>query len=325
MSARLALIGTGGTIASTAATAQDLTDYQVTQGIASMLAAVPGAGKLADIRCEQLCNTDSRAMRQAQVLRLARRVLQCARAGDIDGIVITHGTDTLEETAFALHLLVRTPLPVVLVGAMRPASALSADGPLNLYNALLVARDPASRDRGVLIAMDERIVAARWAHKLDTTQVAAFGGDNRGVIGSVRDGTVRYVARPEPSAAAAFDPTGLRRLPAVDIIIDYQDAPLHPYRSAIAAGTRGIIVAGVGNGNLTRAAERGCALARRHGLPCVRASRVPNGPVVAKPADEPTGLVAAQTLNPLQARIVLQLAIAGGWDTARIRQAMQEI
>ncbi|MGB6008794.1 asparaginase [Castellaniella sp.] len=310
---RLLLIGTGGTIAATA-DAHRLTDYQVTEGITAMLAAIPGASGLADIRCEQLFNVDSRALRTAQVLQLARRVQQAVHDDAVDGVVITHGTDSLEETAFLLHLTVRTPKPVVLAGAMRPASAPSADGPLNLINALLAARDPSSHGRGILIVMNDRILAARQAAKGHTTRVDAFGSDGLGVLGAVCDGQVRYQQHPDPLTAPALPLSGLRSLPAVDIIHDYQDAPLHAYQAAIQAGVRGIVVAGMGNGSLSPAAERGCAQARRKGLICVRASRVPRGPVTAKASDADSGLLASHDLNPLQARVALRLALAHGWD-----------
>lgn len=322
---RLLLIGTGGTIASTAADARQLTDYQVTQGIDAMLTAIPGADTLADIRCEQLFNVDSRALRTAQVLQLARRVHQAVCQSDIDGVVITHGTDSLEETAFLLHLTIASPKPVILTGAMRPASAASADGPLNLINALLVARDPASAGRGVMIVMNDIIVAARQAIKGHTSRVDAFGGDGLGVLGTVYNGHVRYTQRPEPGVAPAFTLTGLRSLPPVDIISDYQDAPVHPYQAAIQAGTRGIVVAGMGNGSLSRAAERGCTQAIRRGLICVRASRVPRGGVTAKASDATSGLLAAHDLNPLQARIALRLALARGWDHAAIGALLQQL
>ncbi|WP_323018302.1 asparaginase [Castellaniella sp.] len=322
---RLLLIGTGGTIAATATDARRLTDYQVTQGIEAMLAAIPGAGTLADIRCEQPFNVDSRALHTTQVLQLARRVQQAVRQADVDGVVITHGTDSLEETAFLLHLVTDSPKPIVLVGAMRPASAPSADGPLNLINALLVARDPASMGRGVMIVMNDGILAARQAAKGHTTRVDAFGGDGLGMLGAVCDGRVHYAQRPNPRTVPAFHLTGLRSLPAVDIISDYQDAPVHPYQAAIQAGTRGIVVAGMGNGSLSIAAERGCAQAIRRGLICVRASRVPRGAVTPKDSDAETGLLAAHDLNPLQARIALRLALAHGLDHAAIGSLLQEL
>jgi L-asparaginase len=208
---------------------------------------------------------------------------------------------------------------------MRPASAPSADGPLNLINALLTARDPASGGRGILIVMNDRILAARQAAKGHTTRVDAFGGDGVGVLGSVCDGQVRYHQHPDPRTAPALPLSGLRSLPAVDIIQDYQDAPLHPYQAAIQAGARGIVVAGMGNGSLSPAAERGCAQALRKGLVCVRASRVARGPVTPKASDAGTGLLAAHELNPLQARIALRLALAHDWDRTAIDTLLQQL
>ncbi len=322
MRPRLVLIGTGGTIAATAGDARTLTGYRVTQGIEAMLAAIPGAADVADIRCEQPFNVDSRDLGTARVLRLARAVERHTRDADVDAVVVTHGTDSLEETAFFLHLTVRSPKPVVLVGAMRPASALSADGPLNLVNALLTAADPASRDRGVLVVMNDRIVAARHAAKRHTTRVDAFGADGEGVLGAVTDGRVRYALRPDLPDAAEFSLAGLRALPPVDIILDYQDAPPHPYAAAIRAGSRGIVVASMGNGSLSPAAARGCAQAIRRGLICVRASRVPDGLVTDSGAGGP---LAAHALNPLQARIALRLALARGMDRAEIGDLLRRL
>ncbi|CAM3723396.1 asparaginase [Castellaniella denitrificans] len=322
MRPRLVLIGTGGTIAATAGDARTLTGYRVTQGIEAMLAAIPGAADVADIRCEQPFNVDSRDLGTARVLRLARAVERHTRDADVDAVVVTHGTDSLEETAFFLHLTVRSPKPVVLVGAMRPASALSADGPLNLVNALLTAADPASRDRGVLVVMNDRIVAARHAAKRHTTRVDAFGADGEGVLGAVTDGRVRYALRPDLPDAAEFSLAGLRALPPVDIILDYQDAPPHPYAAAIRAGSRGIVVASMGNGSLSPAAARGCAQAIRRGLVCVRASRVPDGLVTDSGAGGP---LAAHALNPLQARIALRLALARGMDRAEIGDLLRRL
>ena len=317
MRPRLVLIGTGGTIAATAGDARTLTGYTVSQGIEAMLAAIPGAADIADIRCEQPFNIDSRHLGSAQVLRLARQVDRHLRSPDVDAVVVTHGTDTLEETAFFLHLTVRSPKPIVLIGAMRPATALSADGPLNLVNALLTAADPASQGRGVLVVMNDRILAARQVAKRHTTRVDAF---DVGALGMVADGRVFYASRPDLPDTAPLPLTGVRSLPGVDLILDYQDAPLHPYQAAIQAGSRGIVVAGMGNGSLSPAAARGCAQAIRRGLICICASRVPDGPVTS--ALDADGLLAAQTLNPLQARIALRLALARGMDRAAIESLL---
>lgn len=312
--ARLVLLGTGGTIAATAAHASQLSDYSVTEPIDAMLAGLPGARELADIRCEQLFNVDSRLMSTARVLRLARRLDALLRDPGVDGVVVTHGTDTLEETAFFLHLTVRSAKPVVLVGAMRPASALSADGPLNLYNALRVAAHPASRDCGILVVMNDCILAARDVRKGHTTRVDAFDGTGAAMIGLLDDGSVSILQRPVLAEAPAFSLRRLRSLPRVDILYDHQDAGEHLYAASIQAGVAGIVVAGLGNGSLSQAATRGCARARRHGIVCVRASRVPEGRVGAKVSDARDGLLPSGGLNPAQARILLRLALAAGLD-----------
>ncbi len=323
--ARLLLIGTGGTIAATT-DAHRLTDYQVTEGIESMLAAIPGASRIADIRCEQPFNLDSRALRTADILQLARRIGQASRDPSIDGIVITHGTDSLEETAFFLHLTTPPDKPVVLVGAMRPASAPSADGPLNLLNALRVAAHPDSTGRGVLVVFNDNILAARLCTKQHTSRTDAFGHDGRGVLGHVCDGQVRYhlAAAPMPPHLL-FSVRGLRALPAVDILYDYQDAPLHVYQAAVQAKVQGIVVAGMGNGSLSPAALRGCRLAINRGVVCVRASRVPRGSVTPKASDATDGLLAAHDLNPLQTRVALRLALARGMDHTSIGQLLQAL
>src|SRR5690606_10585802 len=186
--------------------------------------------------------------------------------------------------------------------------------------ALLTAADPASRDRGVLVVLNDRIMTARQVAKRHTTRVDAF---DAGGIGLVADSRVFYAGRPDLPDTAPLPLTGIRALPGVDLILDYQDAPLHPYQAAIQAGSRGIVVAGMGNGSLSPAAARGCTQAIRRGLICLCASRVPDGPVTA--AHDANGLLAAESLNPLQARIVLRLALARGLDHATIQALLGQL
>ncbi|MDN5842523.1 MAG: asparaginase [Alcaligenaceae bacterium] len=316
---RLALLGTGGTIAATAETASHLTDYTVTEGIESMLDAVPEARALGDIQCEQVCNTDSSKLSLRTVLKLARRIEHLLRDPDLNGIVITHGTDTLEETAFLLHLLIRDPRPVVLVGAMRPASALSADGPLNLYHALQLAAEPKARDCGVLVAMNDQILSARYVTKAHTSHVDAFNPAGPGLLGWFGHDGPRLVLHPAPVATHTFSLKGLGKLPQVDILYDHQDAGEHLYQASILAGAAGIVIAGTGNGSLSPGAARGSLLARRRGLTCVRSSRVPSGEVGARDTDRNTGLLCSHSLNPQQSRILLMLALAHDLDQAAIQ------
>lgn len=317
--ARVVLLGTGGTIAATAEHANALSDYTVTEGITSMLDAVPGARALADIRCEQLFNVDSSQLTSAMVLRLARRIEALTRDPQVDGIVITHGTDTLEETAFLLHLTIHSPKAVVLVGAMRPASALSADGPLNLYNALLLASHPESRGCGILLMMNDQILAARYATKSHTTRVDAFNAHGPGALGWISHGTPHIVQGLTHTPLPIFALKGLGKPPRIDILYDHQDAGTHLYEASIAAGAQGIVIAGTGNGSLSPGAHKGSALARRKGLSCVRASRVPFGEVGERQTDAAAGLICSYGLNPQQSRILLMLAVAHGLDQTAIQ------
>ncbi|MBV6273281.1 asparaginase [Alcaligenaceae bacterium CGII-47] len=317
--ARIVLLGTGGTIAATAGRASALTDYSVTEDITAMLDAVPGAHELADIQCEQVFNVDSSELTGAMVLRLARRIEALTRDPMVDGIVVTHGTDTLEETAFLLHLTIHSPKAIVLVGAMRPASALSADGPLNLYNALSLAAHPDSRGCGILLMMNDQILAARYATKSHTTRVDAFNAIGPGALGWISQGVPHIVQGLTHATLPAFTLKGMSKAPRVDIIYDHQGAGAHLYEASIAAGARGIVIAGTGNGSLSPGAHKGGALARRKGLMCVRSSRVPYGEVGARDTDARTGLICSHGLNPQQSRILLMLALANDLDQAAIQ------
>lgn len=317
----LLILGTGGTIASTAAHSTALSGYAVTQEVAGLLQAVPEIGKLADVRCEQFCNVDSRAVDNALLLRLAKRVNRMLAQPDIDGIVITHGTDTLEETAYFLNLTVKSRKPVVLTAAMRPASALSADGPLNLYNAVAVAADPASQGHGVLVLMNDRIMAARFLNKAHTTQVDAFQSPEHGFLGFAHDSRAHIVQTPlaRHTTSSQFDINLVKTLPQVDIIYDHQSAGIHFYQAAIAAGSKGLVIAAPGNGSLTPNAVKGASMAKKHGILCVRATRAANGLVSPSSSDRAQGLVTAHTLNAVKARVLLTLALTQTTDRQQIQ------
>jgi len=310
---RIVLLGTGGTIAATADDATQLHDYRVGTPIDAVLAAVPQVHALAAIRCEQVVNVDSRDIGSAVLLQIARRADALLAQPDVDGLVVAHGTDTLEETAYFLNLVLKTAKPVVLVGAMRPASALSADGPLNLYNAFKVAAEPTAAGRGVMVMMNDRIGAARFATKAATTAVDAFRSAGRGDLGEVAAGSVDFhgdTAR-RHTLDSEFSLATIEELPLVDILYDHQGAGLHLYRAAIDAGVKGIVVAGTGNGSLSPAARAGAEEARRHGIAVVRASRTGSGTVTPSADDAALGTVAANSLNPQKARILLMLALGG--------------
>jgi len=317
----IVLLGTGGTIAATAPGAATLAGYTVTEGIEALTAAVPGIATLARIECRQVFNEDSRAITNKMLLRLAARADAVLADPDVDGIVITHGTDTLEETAYFLNLTLKTAKPVVVVGAMRPGSAISADGPLNLYNAVFLASQRQAGGLGVLVLLNDRVHAARFVTKSHTTQVDAFDAAEQGCLGQVHDGRLHLYQAPMRAHTldTDFSLAGFKTLPRVDIIYDHQDAGLHLYQASIQAGVQGIVVAACGNGSLSPQAEKGLRLAVRQGIACVRASRVGSGAVSPGAGDARRGLVCAGSLNPQKARVLLMLALTRTADRAQVQ------
>ena len=320
----IAILGTGGTIASSGTHASQLSDYEVGKGVGELIVAVPELQTVAQIEYEQISNIKSFLMNDEVLLKLARSVHAWLSKPEISGLVITHGTDTLEETAYFLNLVVQSEKPVVLVGAMRPATAISADGPLNLFHAVVVAADPQSARRGVTVVMNDRILAARYVCKGHTTGVDAFVVPEQGVLGAVSGRDVQYFNQTTRlhtvHSALSMDPH-LKAMPPVDIIYDFQGAGLHMYEAALQAGAQGIVLAGTGNGSLSGVAEAGAALARAKQVVFVRASRVGQGSVRPSEHDVATQCVAAQSLNPHKARVLLRLAML----KTRDRAALQEI
>jgi L-asparaginase len=308
----IVILATGGTIAGAAAsgTQAGYTSGAVT--IDAMLAAVPGIDKLASIKGEQVSNVGSQDMSFDILLKLAKRINELAAKGDVDGFVITHGTDTMEESAYFLNLTVKTDKPVVLVGSMRPSTAVSADGPLNLYNAVGVAADPNAKGRGVLVVMNDEIHAAHSLTKMSTTAVDTFMSPKRGIVGIVHYGKTDYYNNPpwKHTKQSEFDVTNVTKLPRVDIIFACED--MSPdLITAAAGGAKGIVIAGVGNGNMNKVSVDAAAQAVKKGVVVVRSSRVPTG-VVGRNVeldDDKLGFVASDELNPQKSRILLTLAL----------------
>ncbi|NMG31405.1 asparaginase [Aromatoleum evansii] len=308
----LALVATGGTIAGAAASATDTTGYTAgALGADALLAAVPPLADVAQIRAEQLFSLDSKDMRPAHWLTLGRRVRALLDGPAIDGIVITHGTDTLEETAAFLDLTLAAAKPVVLTAAMRPATALSADGPMNLYNAACVAAHPDSRGRGVLVSFGDAIYPARGVRKCETHRVDAFAGTNAGAIGQTDP--LRYFTPPPAGGGARVElPPDLAELPRVDVLYVGAGTPPALVDVMIADGARGLVLALPGNGSLPDAWEAPLAAAVARGIAVIRASRAGMGPVGRKPLDDRLGTRAAGELPASQARVALMLALAAG-------------
>jgi L-asparaginase len=326
---RIAVLATGGTIAGSAADAASTAGYQAgVVGVAQLLAAVPALSTLAQIHAEQVASIDSKDMSFALWTTLVQRVNALLATDDVDGIVITHGTDTLEETAYLLHLAVKSTKPVVLTAAMRPASALSADGPLNLLNAVAVAASHAAHGQGVLVAVNNRIHGARDVVKTSTFAVDAFQSPEVGALGWVQDGRVEFqrsVVRPHTLASGfAIAPTSHDAWPAVEIVASYAGATRVLVDALLSARVRGIVVAGTGNGSIHASMQQALADAVAQGVAVVRASRVGSGHVMRNGAasDDALGFVTANSLNSYKARVLLMLALAAG---STDRGALQQV
>src|SRR5262245_4564244 len=278
--ANVVILATGGTIAGAAATGTQAGYTSGAVNIDTMIAGVPGITDLATIKGEQISNVGSQDMTFDIMLKLAKRINELAKSPSVDGFVITHGTDTMEDTAFFLNLTLKTDKPVVMVGSMRPSTAVSADGPLNLYNAVAVAADPKAAGRGVLVVMNDWIQGAHSLTKTSTTAVQTFMSPLRGLVGTTNYGKNDYFTNPEwkHTTQSEFDITGVTTLPRVDII--YASADMSPDLIDCAAmSAKGIVIAGVGNGNMNKASVTAASNAVKKGVVVVRSSRVVTGSV----------------------------------------------
>jgi L-asparaginase len=320
----IVILATGGTIAGAAATS---TQSGYTSGavkIDTMIAAVPGITDLANLKGEQISNVGSQDMSFDILLKVAKRINELAHSSDVDGFVITHGTDTMEESAFFLNLTVKTDKPVVLVGSMRPSTAVSADGPLNLYEAVATAADPKAKGRGVLVVMNDWIQAAHSLTKTSTTAVQTFMSPLRGLVGVSSYGHNDYYSNPtwKHTTQSEFDISQVTRLPRVDVIFVSVDMSPDLIDAAAANGAKGIVIAGVGNGNMNEASVAAAGKVVKKGVVVVRSSRVPTG-VVGRNVeikDDDLGFVASDELNPQKARILLTLALLKPHTASQIQE-----
>jgi len=318
----IAIVATGGTIASSAADSIQLADYKVSASVEDLIGAVPALKGLARYEFAQVSQIESHEIDDTVLRGMTRAVQQFCDRDDVDGVVITHGTDTLEETALFLHLTIDTEKPVVIVGAMRPASALSADGPLNLFHAVVVASDAQSKARGVLVVMNDRIASARHLTKGHANAVEAFVPTEFGYLGLVFGQWVQYQSRVELPHTSSSDfkrAFEAPQWPAVDVIYDHQGAGSHQYTCSISAA-RGIVLAATGQGSLSPQASQGALLARDAGVVVVRSSRVWQGVVRPSIKDKSFATMAGYTFNPQKARVLLRLALAQTSDRDQIQR-----
>jgi L-asparaginase len=324
---RLLLIATGGTIAGTAPSAARTQGYAAAAlPVGALLDAVPAITDVAEVTAEQPYAIGSQHLGSGHWLRLAERIRAAAADPAIDGIVIAHGTDTLEETALWLDLACPRATPVVVTGAMRPASALSADGPMNLYAAVVVAADPASRGAGTVVALNDQVFGPDRAAKVHTSRVDAFAARDGAPLALVLDGRCCWrvpaaeAAARRPSLAARLAPLPAT-LPRVDLIAQQVDADPAMVDWLRSRGARGIVVAGTGHGSLSQPMQDALGLASAGGCLVVRASRLAGGPVLrgAGVDDDALGFVAAGFVSPHKARLVTSAALAAGLPRAELQ------
>lgn len=314
---RVGVILTGGTIDTVGSDRLDLAWYiEAGQRLANgeLLASLPEIADIAEVEEIAFRRLPSQALTVRDWLELATRIHKAFSEDHVDGLVITHGTNTLEETAYFLNLVVKWEKPVVLVGAMRPVSAISADGHLNLLNAIRVASDPTSRGLGCLVVLNDTIFSARDVTKTSTYRVESFQARDLGPLGfSDADGKVVYYHKPsrKHTLATEFDVSNLQSLPRVDVVISYVGADGAMIEAAVNAGAKGLVSAGTGAGRPTPSEDAAFdkAFAERGILMCL-SSRVAGGRVVRSPGLSKRGFIAADNLQPWKAKILLSLALS---------------
>lgn len=314
-SRKIAILGTGGTIAGQALSSADNIGYTAAQlSIEQLLLAIPGMLSLGPVVSEQVAQIDSKDMSFAVWAQLAERVNHFLEQPDVQGIVITHGTDTLEETAYFLQVVCRPLKPVVLTCAMRPATALAPDGPQNLLDAIRVAREPGAK--GVVAVCAGVIHSAFDVQKVHPYQVNAFDSGDAGALGYVEEGALRLlrnwpvVQEGRPLIATSRIATLMRAdaCPRVEIIMSYAGASGATVQALTAVGVQGLIVAATGNGTLHHALEAALLQARRAGVKVVRATRCANGRVLRIPGDL---FPDSNGLSPVKARVAVVLELLG--------------
>jgi L-asparaginase len=322
----LALIGTGGTIAGAASAASSSTDYQpASLSLAAVVDTVPELRQRYAIEVTQPMQLASYDVRPEHWLDLHAAVMHAVNNPDVVGIVVTHGTDTLEETATFLHLSVDSDKPIVVVGAMRPATAYSADGPANLLDACSVAACPGARGRGTLVVMNGRIHSGLWVGKRHVSSVEAFDSPLAGAVGEVADQAVQWFRAAGRAPTVAWQtPTAW---PRVDIAVAYAGVDDTALRAFVAAGARGIVHAGFGNANTPTAYRAFIQSLPAQGVLMARCARFITGSVTRASvyADAQHGILTAGPLPPHKVRIVMLLGLAHGMDGPAIQTWIDQI
>lgn len=322
------VLATGGTIAGAGASAMNSATYSAAKvPVDKLLAGLPELETLATITGEQVFQIASESFTNKELVTLAKRVNELVKRSDVDGIVITHGTDTLEETGFFLNLVVPTNKPIVLVGSMRPGTAISADGALNLLGAVATAAAKDAAGKGVLVSMNDDIHTARDVAKLTNIKTNAFASQ-WGPLGMVVEGKTYWFRAPvkRHTATSEFNIEQINELPAVDIVYGYGNVPSTAIEALDKAGVKAIIHAGTGNGSVADRIVPKLQELRAKGTVIVRSSRIPAGFVLrnAEQPDDKYDWVVAHDLNPQKARLLTAVALTKTRDTKELQRIFWE-
>lgn len=322
------VLATGGTIAGAGASAANSATYAAAKvPVDKLLAGLPELSNVAKVSGEQVFQIASESFTNEHLLKLGQRVSALSKQADVDGIVITHGTDTLEETAYFLNLTVRTNKPIVVVGSMRPGTALSADGALNLYDAVSVAASKDAAGKGVLVTMNDEIQSGRDVHKHINIKTEAFKSQ-WGPLGMVVEGKNYWFRAPvkRHTTQSEFNIDDIKTLPAVDIVYGYGNMNTTGIEAYGKVGVKALIHAGTGNGSVAAQAVESLKVLRSQGVQIVRSARVPDGFVLrnAEQPDDKYDWVVAHDLRPQKARILAMVALTKTQDSKELQRIFWE-
>jgi len=310
---KVKIYATGGTIAGSSESNTDNLHYQAGSiGIQGLLDAVPEIHSIANVSGEQFLNVGSHEVHAQDLLKLSKLIQHELDNNLSDGVVVTHGTDTLEETAFFLDITVNTDKPIVIVGAMRPATAISADGPLNLLQATALAANKQAKYRGAMIVLNDRVQSAYYTTKTHANTLDTFRASEQGSLGFFQNSIPHfYFSAATPTGKPQFDLSNLDALPIVDIVYSYQDASADLLLASIDRGAKGVVIAASGNGWASPALESAALRLTKEGFPIVFSTRTGNGFAI-KPSEQGIG---SGLINAQKSRIVLMLALACNYNT----------
>ena len=326
---KIKILATGGTIAGAGVSSTQTAGYKAAVApVEALINNVPELKKVANVSGEQISQIASENMSNEIWLKLGKRVNELLASPDVDGVVITHGTDTLEETAYFLNLVVKSDKPVVVVGAMRPGTSISADGPMNLYRSVVLAGSKEAVGKGVLVMLNDQINSARDVTKTNTSDTDTFKSPELGLLGYIQNETVSFYRQStrKHTTSSEFNIMGLDELPRVDIVYGYANNTRVMMDAVIRAGAQGIVHAGTGNGSFNVNVKPAVEEALKKGIVVVRSARVGNGIITrgGEFDDDKYNTVASDTLNPQKARILLMLALTKTTNPHEIQRMFWE-